>query len=645
MAGWDSDDSQVTGGWWNTLAGIMQAAVMLGLVAAAFLATEPARWLEAQTGASRIVLPLALLLVLVGLGVFWKKRALQGSSPFYAVFFGILVAWVSLAVAGRVGLLRPVVLEHQEQKGVRILKVVVDVSDAILFEDEDGNRAGPRVLEQNAVVAAAEAICRHVERRVLGEAAPPRADFWAWLLNEGAVLVNWEPAPGPDRPTERPIVCQLYLLDGVSCRRVGEGKPLAKAFHEAVTGDALLESRPPGLPAEKMMQALSLPAGADTAILLLAAGDVNSSDERAAWRRDFKPGGTAVISVLLPSLPRSGYWKLRGARAKAEMLRVTPRTRVVWLTGPPAGGDDPWVDLFDDLHDLDGHDAAAWDVPRDLDQVRRSRFGAAQAANVRNKVERGVLAQINALIPSPAPRAPWLAAERAAVALLALGVVGFVLVGMVAVPRRTLALTINAPPPGRMPRAAFLVEGAVGLVLVVVAVYRLWPGDQWQQAGRPALAVWTFAAVWSALVLYPLLYKLGCSPRACALAILVALLLPAGVGLLVPGLPAWVGWTLLLPPGLIALSSLAPGTGPLPGGRVQAQADADEEPWALPERWCPVGTVLAVGSAVLFIGADPVRGSEVGRLGLAALFLFACLVALALPWIIDRLSALVRTIL
>jgi hypothetical protein len=606
--------------------GGLQATVALVVLGAA------AYWVPPLSGVDPSALTRAAALVAglagVVLGLTW---GIHRSRPLCNLCT-LLLAGIAGCVWGAAEFLGPPAAEAARPPApLKRLTIIVDVSDVVLFPDEDGDRAGPQAVNVNALAATVDAVCRRIEARLAGE-APARPGFLTWLRNEGPILVNWRPAPVPDRPSAWPTTCELFLMDGRGCWPAGPGERPSAAFRSALARGALDASRPTGLPAAGVLQALGLPAGDDTAVLFLTAADVNSAREREIWRTQFHPGTARVMSLLLPSFPRSGNLDLRGAAAKADVLRI-PGGPVVVLTD--TGPDGPRKPLYDGLPNLNG-DPAYWDYPRDLDQLRREWFGPARAAAVRQAVDDGALDDhLETLVSGSARPSAW-GADRPAIAKVAAAVAGVTLVWLCFVYRRTLELDKNVLRPGLGVRGLCLAGGLTGLVLMAIAVYIFWPGTLWQQTGRPALAVWTFVAVWAALVVFPIADRLDVPRLQSGLLLGMGLGIPLVAGLVWPGFWAGVAATalVLVPIPMFRRAGRDAGSGS--GGPWSKPPSA----WAGALGWCPTATIVAAWCAFLMIGHAPARDSGPEYLGrLAVLGLAAAgvlVVVFGLGWLADR---------
>ena len=246
----------------------------------------------------------------------WSSR---GDAPRWFVFAGFLpVAAAGLASVAAWGF-KPAA--NQPLPGAaQKLRVVGDVGGCVLYRDSNGRRAGAGLFARNALACALREVCKCVDRiSRQAERVNERPPFPEWLSEYGWLLVNWRPAPPHRVVFQQQMEARLYLMDGGRCAEVGEGGALTEALVEELEGADAWDAPATGLP-----PALSdLVRGADegVVIVLIATADVNSAEEAEAWQQFSPPESVTVLSILLPSLPRSGRLDLRGSRAKADLLK------------------------------------------------------------------------------------------------------------------------------------------------------------------------------------------------------------------------------------------------------------------------------------------------------------------------------------
>jgi hypothetical protein len=534
--------------------------------------------------------------------VHWRRK----NRPGHPLIFAFTFLGLGSCAAALGGLLMPPAAEPPHPQPVRVA-VVVEATPVVLFDDAAVAPAGP-LHERNALVAAARTVCARVEQMGGRKAYQQRPPFLDWLVANAALLVNWQAPPPPVAVRTQPVSAELYRIDGDGCRRVDRPREaLTDAFDRALAA-AAIDPGPPGLSPE--VRRLLGPADGRL-VILVATGDFEDPADVPPWRAALEEAPGPMISVLLPSVPRAGYAPLRSRRFKGDAVKRRDRT-LVWLAPPPAA--DPGVPgaeevavLFGALDGLDN--LGAWDEPRDLDRQRHRYFGPTQARRVNAAAGAGALDRLDALvfdrgtvIEAPGTTA-WSWRPFAAAGLLW----AVLAVGVGVIPERSIALGAEKKP-GWAACGFALLTGVIGLCCALGAVFVLWPGEVWQQNGRPALAVWAFTAAFTVLLLWPLVYRLvSPSPRWGA-ALALALAAHPLAGALVPALPAWgFALSLLAPVAMVGVCWLYDRI------RRREEAPAPENQgqatfWSRPWYWGPASALAAFGLAVLLVGASRAEG-------------------------------------
>lgn len=632
---------------------IAAAVALFGLSvwASAALDLGPA-WLS-----QAVVWGICLPVIVASVYFLIRRRSLRHRDPKEFIFLGLLPLGAATVVALVAFAIRPQASEVHHSPAQALI-VVADVSDAILFPDGAGRRVGPDVFERNAVALAMWSICGHLDELARGSAsrAGARPGFWEWLREHGRVLVNWEPAPPHTVRFERQVESRLYFMDGAELWCVGQGKRLADGLRDELAGAKDWKPRPLGIPIK--LKSLLDSGGARTVAVLLATADFDFRKQRDAWLESSTSDAATVLCVLLPSLPRSWDMDFRGLGAKADLLRrihcpgpngedIQRRADgfVVHLVDDRTArrGDDLCITLFGGLPSLSHVGALDWGAPSDLDDSRNKCFGREQVARVRQAVERGALEALS--IPPPArggQTASRVARDRD-IGWIAAALGGFLLFAMRSLRLRAFALQVNVSAPSRGVRAVLVVQGVLGLAATAAAVYCLWPGAQWEQNGRPAMAVWSFVGVWVAIVLWPMLYRLHArrdrTAKELVLSLALALTAVAAhptVGLLLGHRSFWPnGAALLLPVGAMLVLLFLPKSDP--------QDTLADQTWARPCRWGGMATAAAFWVAIVLTGFAAAPGGVRQQCVGLVLLLFAALLAIG---VIERLcGTLVRLLL
>lgn len=572
-----------------------------------------------------------IVIVAGGAGIWQLKKnvSMDHLHPKWFIFRGLLIA--GAAFLSIFCFAAQPALQTAAPGAPQNVVLILDVSDAVLFPDDAGQQTGEGIFERNALALAEREICLYVNQLVKGTAATSRLSFLEWFRKYGHLLVNWRPAPLP-RPTfKQPGKCTLYFMNGDRCW-ANEIPNVTDGLDAFFTASAPENPRAGRARTVKDMLQQQLEPG--TVVVMIATGDVSTGEEMEQWKSIRPRDGVKVISLLLPSLPRSDYRELRGSPAKAEVLALAENTaKVMWLE--PASPEAVPLFSFARLKSLDGTDSEYWGEPRDLDPLRRTYFGNAQARQVQSNIAAGILGQLRSRLPllEAAEKAEERATSAASIRLIFTVSVIVLAVILPVVPLRTFNLQLGVPAPSRVQRLRYWGQYPLGLLLTVFFIYWFWPNAKWQQCAPPALAVWGFTAAWTVLVAWPMLFKvyrlngLMCW-RAVLLVAAVAAVLGSHplLGLVGNNHSAIHNSLALFGPllALCALSLLPPGQHAR--NRTDRPVDRDDsdyplvvqQPWATPFCWTLVATAAALWVAVMLVGAVAVPATtHQHRTGLA----------------------------
>ena len=552
-------------------------------------------------------------LLLCGIWQIAKNVATDHLHPKWFIFRGVFIT--GAACLGLFCFAAQPTLQTAAPGAPQNVVLILDVSNAVLFPDEEGKRTGKDILERNALALAEREICRYIGQLAKGSPTISWLGPWEWFRKYAHLLVNWRPAPPPKPTFQQPGKCTLYFMNGDRCW-ANEIPDVTDGLDAFFTASAT--NNPPADRARPVRDILQRQLEPGTVVVMIATGDVSTGKEKEQWKSIRPRDGVKVISLLLPSLPRSDYRELRGSPAKAEILALAENTaKVVWLE-PAAPGAVPLFS-FARLKSLDGTDSEYWGEPRDLDPLRRTYFGNVQARQVQSNVAAGILGQLRSQLPllEAAEKAEEKATSAASIRLIfTLSVIVFAVI-LPVVPLRTFNLQLGVPVPSRIQRLGYWCQYLLGLFLTVCFIYWFWPNAKWQQCAPPALAVWGFTAVWTVLVTWPMLFNvyrlngLMCWPAVLLMAAVAAVLGSHPLlGLVGDNHSAIHNSLALFGPLLVlcALSLLPPGQ--RARNSTDRPVDRDEsdyplevqQPWATPFCWTLVATAAALWVAVMLVG-------------------------------------------
>jgi hypothetical protein len=595
----------------NILIGL--ASLLLG-IATVFAAIAISRyWLEGP------VLPccnaIRWVLTAMGAGAFLSvvclRKKLENSGPLHFLFLGLFTLGALLPASVAAWFITPPVVTEARQSKMTV-RVVVDTSDAVLFPDENGMRTGLDVWKNNVLASIVRETCHEVDYQIDPEEQQAPQGFWQWLLENAQVLVNFDVASTSSEKSLRQAKRELWFLDGEKVRQISSQGSVKTALKEQWEQPSVWPLQPTGLPVKN--HAWLTEGDPNTIVLVLATADVNFQRDARAWKDIPRKASTArgkVVSFVLPSVPRSGRHELRGSLFKAQMLKWHSDSIVRLEYGAIVGPEETNIPIFADLKSLNGTDPT-WGEATDLDDFRRKYFGRNNLAAPQETWASQIHERVREILHSDPWNEKQSAGDTPPLGILAVGAAICVFLGFaaLAVPKRTIALFPDIDVPSRRTREWLLGMGALGLLAALHLVYQTWPGPEWQQHGRPALAVWAYIAVWSVLVPWSILYKAWnhgsdehrWRDRAVALLIVAALCLHpvVGLGLGIRNPPLNAALLLLVPPLLLVVACLS--------AKSRDSEDPGEKqvlmnkPWAHPMRWGSVATVAAVLAAALVIG-------------------------------------------
>jgi len=613
----------------------------------------------------------AIVGVIGAVFLYWSRPRGKDFGPLHFVFLGLFVSGTGLlTVAAALSMDTPPAVDPAAS--CLDVRVVVDVSDAVLFPNEKGECTGPSVFDDNALAKTVLAACTTVDA-FIGEPSPGGTlDFWSWLKKYGARLVNFEPPPAPNRGWTQKKA-ELYIFDGEDVYPVPAAKGLAPALRREWTRPGQWPLRTTGLPVQ--VRSLLKKGEGRTITFLLATGDVNSARNKVDWEKAAAeqggpPPDVTVKGILLPSLPRSGLAALRSAGAKAEILKCGQIPLVRLDKAAPVDShvtDEVGIPLFaygSSVPALDPGDnpekwAKQWNEPADLDALRRTYFGPGCVKALGSRLESRFRDEISSTIPSSPGGDDESSHDSRTRPMQALYVLLLVMLGLgiLTLPSRTIALMDDAATASRGMRALLIFLGlGVGLGVTIWTVHLLWPGHFWQQSGLPALAIWGYVASWTVLVPWGFMYKMwefGRAPKpqareiATKAVVFVALAAHPALGLVL-GIQNWIInlAVLAVPPLAACLLCLVHNgeSGRIPGepllriAGVHPDAEAggaQPQRWARPVRWGTLAPVVALWVALVLIGVSPAGEGEHRRLWVLALLGSVAVAMTSVLWLIS----------
>lgn len=400
----------------------------------------------------------------------------------------------------------------------RQLLVCAPVSAEVLFDS--GGGAAQSLHECNALVGAMHGACEEIDK--MNEHSKSEQHEWGaltvwWSHLDWTILwklFNWEPLDARDALDERATFdVRLALYDAgrrYDAGAIGRGQ-LGTVLTSKLSGMQQAEkiwTRKPGLPDD-----LFRDVTAHQVVLLFATGDVEDQASAERLKKTLRDSVARIVVVVLPSVSRSGhaqFWSdFRGPVAKGQLLDEKV-AHVVWLTRKPedvSGAVHLAVaePLFSQKTNQDKARAAD---PSDLTALRKERFGADQAREVKRAVQNGAFGVLLAALTQTAldtedPYEP--AILPTILVMVAYGVfTWYWLFG--ALPCVTYSRNQNGWQPRCGQRLGLWALGAVGPAVVAFIVMLLLQQGA-RTVFRPATATWAFSATWALLAFWPSFHR------------------------------------------------------------------------------------------------------------------------------------------
>ncbi|MGI6087909.1 MAG: hypothetical protein ACOYCD_08220 [Kiritimatiellia bacterium] len=532
------------------------------------LFVRPAR----RTPGWLIIAAVIVITIVSGLGCWaaWQTFTGRFDRSFYmnicaglslAIFLVLMSVEIAPAGYGRFGIPRWSV------------RVVVDTSDAVRFLPPDRalrpDTPAPDAAPMNDVCRFVEHSIRSIAQAVQSDSAPTGAGFKAWLRYLWRNLGREHMRSGLLRSSETvrvfhglPLAGPAQDTAGSSCR-VADLSNLSDLLRAGQRGHA---------PGFFLPWSAASPGADKELIVAFCTGEPVSmrqaewlASERARLRAE-KPEGLRVLTVLLPSLPRSEHpgWsledRLRNAAAVSDVV-LAACSSDGQEDKTPAGLPAPveWLRVFTAAETNSLAQAA------DLDALRSDKFRA-DSTLARVAAER------------IAERAQGLSDVRSSATFQTSPTVIFLAVCIVAGIllflrlQREIRLLDRRRPTGNLEWLGALLGGGIGLCVALLIAYMVSEPLRWRTLARPGSALWAVVCIWYAAVWLPMLLGrgLGFLPppeemlrvRRLAwwfAALMVAMLITAGIGCcwaLLPGgdPPMWV---VSLGMGVVSAAALA----------------------------------------------------------------------------------------
>jgi hypothetical protein len=503
---------------------------------------------------------------------------------------------------------------------------------------------GPDIFRYNGTARLERDLCEAVMKRLQADAGG-RVDVWSFLER----CLDWQPLL-VTKGTEKITPHELWLFDGAALDSLESPtvESLTAAFQvdeSKLSDDNRTCARPAGM--EKLAERIKRfndEEASEATVLLFVTGDTPSlrNDE---WRATVSNTKCRIVVVQLPSPPRAGT--RRFAQDKAQALQG-PGVR--HFSVDSADGDES-LRLYtrDAGHKtFDESSAPHWDHATDLDVVRREYFAPKyfvgpddpQFKQATEILQAALVARPVGAAPAPPPndmRWPFFLVAAAYWSLLV------ILAATEFLTAQTLAVAGRQPITLAIYALAILL-GLVGLGAVGGLLFYFGTRADYDLVGRPALAVWVFAATWVVFCLLPFRTAFAVAEelrpghirrplarhRVLSTAAAALLVAPAAAAQWLESASANLAVWLTTAALIVALLSL------IPSGQVPAQRQFFNF-WTLPRRWLCLATSVAVALAIPAAGASCLPAAAGGfDFTLAALLLVILLWSHTLWFLAER---------